>query len=155
MIESFKDLYEVRKNASFRLEPQENAVTNENLYNQDVDLSEILNKYKNFVYDLKNLLYIEGEKVTEEESDEEPSFTSKPFSRIFANLDLWVLQSNTENKEKDNDLSVDKLDSSNVVHINHKYLSKYFSKEFFENYDRIVKRNKHWAKTKNWTTNRK
>ena len=152
MLESFKDLYEVRKNASFRLEPQENAATNENLYNQDVDLSEILSKYKNFVYDLKNLLYIEGEKVTEEESDEEPSFTSKPFSRIFADLDLWVLQSNTENKEKDNDLSVDKLDSSNVVHINHKYLSKYFSKEFFENYDRIVKRNKHWAKTKNWTT---
>ena len=120
MLESFKDLYEVRKNASFRLEPQENAATNENLYNQDVDLSEILSKYKNFVYDLKNLLYIEGEKVTE--------------------------------KEKDNDLSVDKLDSSNVVHINHKYLSKYFSKEFFENYDRIIKRNKHWAKTKNWTT---
>ena len=120
MLESFKNLYEVRKNASFRLEPQENAATNENLYNQDVDLSEILSKYKNFVYDLKNLLYIEGEKVTE--------------------------------KEKDNDLSVDKLDSSNVVHINHKYLSKYFSKEFFENYDRIIKRNKHWAKTKNWTT---
>ena len=48
MLESFKDLYEVRKNASFRLEPQENAATNENLYNQDVDLSEILSKYKIF-----------------------------------------------------------------------------------------------------------
>lgn len=144
MLENFKNLYEVRKNASFSLET---IILNRKITinNAEKSVEEILKQYEIIVTDLRNLLYYENIKIEKKE-------TGTKLGDIFDFSKLWF-QLNEDNEK----FSLKNKKNSDLIRIKHGWLQKFFTNDWYENKEKIIskrfdKNKKIEIKTKNWTT---
>ena len=143
-LESFKNLYEVRKSARFKIVPKKIFRQKEDrgsIYNTE----DIVKQYKGIIKDLESILYYENF-VPEAEPLSNKLWDLCDFSKFESELEENQEISSLKNKE-----------SSDLIRIKHAWLQKYFTNDWHENKDFIIskrldrKRNIE-IKTKNWTT---
>lgn len=143
-LENFKNLYEVRKSARFKIVPKKIFRQKEDrgsIYNTE----DIVKQYKGIIKDLESILYYENF-VPETQSLSNKLWDLCDFSKFESELEENQEISSLKNKE-----------SSDLIRIKHAWLQKYFTNDWHENKDFIIskrldrKRNIE-IKTKNWIT---
>ena len=143
-LENFKNLYEVRKSARFKIVPKKIFKQKEDrgsIYNTE----DIVKQYKGIVKDLESILYYENF-VPETQPLSNKLWDLFDFSKFESELEENEEISSLKNKE-----------SSDLIRIKHAWLQKYFTNDWHENKDSII--SKRWdpkrnieVKMKNWTT---
>ena len=143
-LENFKNLYEVRKSARFKIVPKKIFRQKEDrgsIYNTE----DIVKQYKGVIKDLEGILYYENF-VPETQSLSNKLWDLFDFSKFESELEENEEISSLKNKE-----------SSDLIRIKHAWLQKYFTNDWHENKDSII--SKRWdpkrnieVKMKNWTT---
>ena len=143
-LENFKNLYEVRKSARFKIVPKKIFKQKEDrgsVYNTE----DIVKQYKGIIKDLESILYYENF-VPETQPLSNKLWDLFDFSKFESELEENEEISSLKNKE-----------SSDLIRIKHAWLQKYFTNDWHENKDSII--SKRWdpkrnieVKMKNWTT---